>query len=122
MRLRSEIVTQLVSSGLIAVVRTERAEQVLPICEALLAGGINAIEITFTVPNAVQAIREAKQRFGAAAVLGVGTVLNGDACKSAMSAGAEFVVSPVGKLSLIEVAHAADRPIMLGAYTPTEAQ
>src|ERR1051325_2438684 len=122
MRLRAEIVSMLLSPGLIAVVRTNESGQVLPICEALLAGGIIALEITLTVPNALQAIREAKQRFGSAAVVGAGTVLTADACREVIQAGAEFVVSPITRPQIAEVAHLADRPAMLGAYTPTEAQ
>src|SRR5207253_8984337 len=54
--------------------------------------------------------------------VGAGTVLNADACRTAIGAGAEFVVSPIMKLEILQTAHAADRPVMLGAYTPTEAQ
>jgi len=121
MRSRSEIISLLTNPGIIAVVRTDRPEQVLPICEALLAGGVLAIEITLTVPRALEAIRKASQQFGRA-VIGVGTVLDAESCGAAIAAGAEFVVSPITKLEILEAAHAANRPIMLGAYTPTEAQ
>jgi 2-dehydro-3-deoxyphosphogluconate aldolase/(4S)-4-hydroxy-2-oxoglutarate aldolase len=122
MRARSDIITRLCDPGIIAVVRTEKTEQVTPICEALLAGGVIALEITFTVPNALDAIREASRRFGAQAVIGAGTVLDAASCRAAIDAGAEFVVSPITKLEILETAHAADKPVMLGAYTPTEAQ
>ncbi len=122
MRSRSEIISLLTRPGIIAVVRTDKAEQVPAICEALLAGGVIALEITFTVPNALEAIREASRRFGAQALIGAGTVLNAAACREAITAGAEFVVSPIAKPEIVEAAHASDRPVMLGAYTPTEAQ
>ncbi len=122
MRSRSEIISLLTNPGLIAVVRTSQTEQVLPVCEALLAGGIIALEITLTVPNALAAIREVCGRLGTRAVVGAGTVLNAENCRDAIAAGAEFVVSPITKLEILEAAHAADRPVMLGAYTPTEAQ
>jgi len=122
MRTRSEIISLLVNPGIIAVVRTDKSEQVPFICEALLAGGVIALEITFTVPNALDAIREAGRRFGAQALVGAGTVLNAAACRAAIAAGAEFVVSPITKLEIIEAARAADKPVMLGSYTPTEAQ
>jgi 2-dehydro-3-deoxyphosphogluconate aldolase/(4S)-4-hydroxy-2-oxoglutarate aldolase len=121
MRSLPEIVSLLTNPGIIAVVRTERREQVLPICEALLAGGILAIEITLTVPQALEAIREASKSLGQALV-GAGTVLNAKDCQAALAAGAEFVVSPITKLEILKIAHAAARPVMLGAYTPTEAQ
>jgi len=122
MRSRSEIVSLLTNPGIIAVVRTDNTEQVPFICEALLAGGVIALEITFTVPNALEAIREASRRFGHQAVVGAGTVLNAVVCRDAIAAGAEFVVSPITKLEIVEAAHAAVKPVMLGAYTPTEAQ
>ena len=81
-----------------------------------------ALEITLTVPDALTAIREVSERFGARAVVGAGTVLNAESCRAAIAAGAEFVVSPITKLEILEAAHAVDRPVMLGAYTPTEAQ
>jgi 2-dehydro-3-deoxyphosphogluconate aldolase / (4S)-4-hydroxy-2-oxoglutarate aldolase len=121
MRSRAEIISLLINPGIISVVRTDTSEQVPFICEALLAGGVHAIEITFTVPNAVAAIRAASRKFGVDALIGAGTVLNSTSCRAAMDAGAEFIVSPVTRLDLIEAAHAADCPIMLGAYTPTEA-
>ncbi len=122
MRSRSKIISLLTNPGIIAVVRTDRTEQVLSICEALLAGGVLAVEITLTVPAALEAIRSASERFGAQALIGAGTVLNAEACRTAVAAGAEFVVSPITKLEILQAAHAADRPVMLGAYTPTEAQ
>jgi 2-dehydro-3-deoxyphosphogluconate aldolase/(4S)-4-hydroxy-2-oxoglutarate aldolase len=122
MRSRSEIISLLTRPGIIAVVRTDKTEQVPPICEALIAGGVIALEITFTVPNALAAIREVSRRFGSQALVGAGTVLNATACRDAIAAGAEFVVSPITKLEIVEAAHAADKPVMLGAYTPTEAQ
>ncbi|HMJ66717.1 MAG TPA: bifunctional 4-hydroxy-2-oxoglutarate aldolase/2-dehydro-3-deoxy-phosphogluconate aldolase, partial [Candidatus Binatia bacterium] len=95
---------------------------VLPICEALLEGGIHALEVTLTVPNALKAIATARDRFGAKVVLGAGTVINAQMCRDAIAAGAEFIVSPIMRPEIVTSAHAMDRPVMLGAYTPTEAQ
>lgn len=122
MRTRAEICARLMDPGIIAVVRAKSAEQVAPLTEALLAGGVIAIEITMTTPNAIGAIREASKKFGARALIGVGTVLDANTCREAIAAGAEFVVSPITRPEIAETAHAADRPVMLGAYTPTEAQ
>jgi 2-dehydro-3-deoxyphosphogluconate aldolase/(4S)-4-hydroxy-2-oxoglutarate aldolase len=122
MRQKSEVSARLVEPGLIAVIRTSRSEDVLPICEALLEGGIHALEITLTVPNALKAITTARDRFGAKIVLGAGTVLNAQMCRDAIAAGAEFIVSPIMRPEIVTSAHAMDRPVMLGAYTPTEAQ
>jgi 2-dehydro-3-deoxyphosphogluconate aldolase/(4S)-4-hydroxy-2-oxoglutarate aldolase len=122
MRTKSEIISLLKNPGIIAVVRAQKADQVLPLSEALLAGGVIAIEITMTTPNAIGAIEEASRKLGDRALIGVGTVLDGDTCRAAIAAGAEFVVSPICRLDLIPIAFAANRPIMLGSYTPTEAQ
>ncbi len=121
-RSKSEIVSRLCDAGIVAIIRIPTPEQIPAIFEALLAGGISAIEITMTTPNALEAIRQACERFGDQAVVGVGTVANVETCRGALKAGAEFVVTPICRTELVAETHAAQRPIMLGAYTPTEAQ
>jgi 2-dehydro-3-deoxyphosphogluconate aldolase / (4S)-4-hydroxy-2-oxoglutarate aldolase len=122
MRTKAEIVSLLTNPGIVAVVRAQKAEQVIPLSEALIAGGVIAIEITMTTPNAIEAIRDARKKLGERAVIGVGTVLNENVCRDAIEAGAEFVVTPICRTEFVAIAQAAERPIMLGAYTPTEAQ
>src|SRR5262245_14937054 len=122
MRTKDEIISLLTNPGIIAVVRAQKAEQVLPLSEALLAGGVIAIEITMTTPNAIAAIREAHGKLGARALIGVGTVLDVETCRAALTAGAQFVVSPICRPEFVPITKAAQRPLMLGAYTPTEAQ
>jgi 2-dehydro-3-deoxyphosphogluconate aldolase/(4S)-4-hydroxy-2-oxoglutarate aldolase len=122
MRSKSEIISLLTNPGIIAVVRAQKQEQVIPLSEALIAGGVIAIEITMTTPNAIAAIRDAREKLGERAITGVGTVLDAKVCREAIEAGAEFVVTPICRTEFVAIARAADRPIMLGAYTPTEAQ
>lgn len=122
MRTRSQIVDRLLRPGIVAVIRTSRTAQVMPVCRALIDGGVIALEITLTVPDALGAIREARAAFGDRAVVGVGTVVDADRCRAALDAGAEFIVSPITRPELVPIAHDAGRPVMLGAYTPTEAQ
>jgi len=119
---KSEIISRLTNPGIIAVIRAQKPEQVLPLSEALIAGGVIAIEITMTTPNAIAAIREASQKLGTRGLIGVGTVLDAATAREAIAAGAEFVVTPITRPEIVAAAHAADRPVMLGAYTPTEAQ
>lgn len=119
---RFEIISRLLNPGIIAVVRTSNTEQVLPVCEALVAGGVIALEITFTVPNALEAIQQASARFGSDALIGAGTVLNAEMTRQAVYAGAKFIVSPITRAEIVTAAHEASVPAMLGAYTPTEAQ
>jgi 2-dehydro-3-deoxyphosphogluconate aldolase/(4S)-4-hydroxy-2-oxoglutarate aldolase len=122
MRTQAEISALLTNPGVIAVVRTQRPEQVLPLCAALVEGGLTALEITFTVPNACEVVAAVVKEFGARVTVGVGTVLRASQLKSALDAGAEFFVTPICRPELVPLAHTAGRPIMLGAYTPTEAQ
>ncbi len=119
---RPGIIERLTNPGIIAVVRAQAAEQVPALSEALIAGGVIAIEITMTTPNAIEAIRAARVRLGDRALIGVGTVLDRATCEAAVAAGAQFVVSPICRTEFVSIAHAAGRPVMLGAYTPTEAQ
>lgn len=122
MSIDSDRIARLLNPGLIAVVRARAQSQVPLLAEALVAGGITAIEITTTTPNHLAAIREARQLLGNRGLVGVGTILDPAGCQAAIDAGAEFVVSPIGCVDLVPVCHAAGRPVMLGAYTPTECQ
>lgn len=122
MRTKADIIAQLTNPGIIAIIRAKRAAQVLPIAEALLAGGVIAIEITMSTPDAIAAIRNVSEKLGDRALIGVGTVLDAATCRAAIAAGAQFVVSPICRPELAQIAASAQRAVMLGAYTPTEAQ
>ena len=119
---REQRIQRLTTAAVVAVVRAPRRDLVIPLSEALLAGGVTAIEVTTTTPDALNAIRDAVAAFGTRAMIGVGTVLQNITCRAALDAGAEFVVSPVLRGSMVPLCHAVDVPIMLGAYTPTECQ
>src|SRR6266481_7462185 len=88
MRAKAEIILLLTNPGIIAVVRAQKAEQVIPLSEALIAGGVIAIEITMTTPNAIEVIRDARKKVGERALIGVGTVLDEKVCREAIEAGA----------------------------------
>lgn len=122
MRTKAEIIASLCSPGIIAVVRAHSPAQVPLLSRALLEGGVIAIEITMTTPNAIECIRQCARDLAGEALIGVGTVLDEETCRAALSAGAQFVVSPICRPELVRHAREAERPIMLGAYTPTEAQ
>jgi 2-dehydro-3-deoxyphosphogluconate aldolase/(4S)-4-hydroxy-2-oxoglutarate aldolase len=121
-RSKTEIMAGLTGPGVIAVVRASKQEQVPTLAEALLAGGVTNIEVTMTTPNAIQVIAELGPKLGSRALVGVGTVLDAATATQAVKAGAQFVVSPIMRPEIAAAAHAADRPVMLGAFTPTEAQ
>jgi len=122
MQSKAEIISRLTNPGIIAIVRALRSEQVVPLSEALVAGGIIAVEITLTTPNAIEAIRAASRHFGLRALIGVGTILTPYDCQQALDAGAQFVVTPICRPEFVALTHHANKPVMLGAYTPTEAQ
>lgn len=113
---------RLMNAAVIAVVRSPRRDLVVPLAEALVAGGVVAIEVTTTTPDALNAIRDARAALGDQAMIGVGTVLENITCRGALDAGAEFVVSPILRGTMVPLCHAAEVPVMLGAFTPTEAQ
>ncbi len=119
---REKIVSGIEAEGLVAIVRVRRPELTLPLAKALVAGGIRAVELTMSIPNALEAVRTIDRELGDKILLGVGTVIDDDTCRAAIDAGAKYVISPITRPSLVAVAHALDRPVMLGAYTPTEAQ
>ncbi len=119
---KEEIVRKLVEPGIIAVVRARSQLQTAPLAKALADGGIVAVEITMTTPNALEAIRETAELLGTSAMVGVGTVLDAQTARSAIRAGAQFVVTPVLKPQIVDAAHTAGKPILLGAYSPSEAQ
>ena len=119
---REKIVSGIEAEGLVAIVRVRRPELTLPLAKALVAGGIRAVELTMSIPNALEAVRTLDRELGDEILLGVGTVIDDDTCRAAIDAGAKYIVSPVTKPSLVATAHELDRPVMLGAYTPTEAQ
>ncbi len=119
---KAQIIERLVNPGIIAVVRARSLKQARPLSEALLAGGVTAIEITMTTPDAIEAIRETSAALGQKALIGVGTVLDSKTAQQAIDAGAQFVVTPVLKPEIVPIAHGAGKPVMLGSYSPTEAQ
>ncbi|EAQ79809.1 bifunctional 4-hydroxy-2-oxoglutarate aldolase/2-dehydro-3-deoxy-phosphogluconate aldolase [Blastopirellula marina] len=114
------IVERVTASGIVAVLRADRPEAVIDIAEALLAGGVDAIEVTFTVPKAHRVLEAVADRLGGKIVLGAGTVLDPETARLAILAGAEFIVSPAINLQTIELCRRYSKAIMPGALTPTE--
>ena len=101
-RTKEQLFAAIAESGVVAVMRAPNAEILQDISQALLAGGVPAIEVTMTTPKAISAIEKLADRFGDQAVVGVGTVLDASTARDAISAGAQFVVSPTLNLEVIE--------------------
>lgn len=106
--------------GIIAVVRLPSGEQLVDVAEALLAGGVDVLEITFTVPRAIHVLETVADRLGDKVLLGAGTVLDTETARAALLAGAEYLVSPTLNLDVIQMARRYGKLVMPGAFTPTE--
>lgn len=119
---RSSLLHRLAGLGAVAVVRSQHPDRLLPAVEALIEGGVEAIEITLTVPGALDQIRRVRDELGDRVVLGVGSVTDAATATEAIEAGARYVVSPVFKAEIIDAAHALGAAAMPGCFTPTEAQ
>jgi 2-dehydro-3-deoxyphosphogluconate aldolase/(4S)-4-hydroxy-2-oxoglutarate aldolase len=117
---KQEVLRKIRDIGVIPVVRAASGAEAIQVVEAIKAGGLPLLEITMTVPGAVQVIQELKQRFGDSAIVGAGTVLNAEAAAQCIDAGAQFVVSPALNLATIDFCRKRDVPVMPGALTPTE--
>ena len=123
---RTRRTQRLIDAGAAAVIRLDEPHTLRRVITALHAGGVTAIEITMTVPDALTLLRETADALGTDlpddVLLGVGSVLDAETAHAAVEAGAQFVVSPIFKPSVIEAAHAHDVPALPGAFTPTEVQ
>jgi 2-dehydro-3-deoxyphosphogluconate aldolase/(4S)-4-hydroxy-2-oxoglutarate aldolase len=106
--------------GVVPVVRASSSREALIAAEAVCQGGIPIVEITMTVPGAVEVIRELSKSSGAEVLIGAGTVLDPDTARRCLDAGAQFLVSPGLNLPTVELAVREKMLIMAGALTPTE--
>jgi len=116
---KAEIIQKIRDIGVIPVVRASSPEEAVQVVEAIMAGGLPVLEITMTVPGAVQVIKELVKRFDDA-IVGAGTVLDAEAARACIDAGAQFIVSPALNLDTIACCRKLDVAVMPGALTPTE--
>lgn len=118
---KEESLQRIVATGIVAVVRAESAEQAIRITEACLAGGIDIIEITMTVPGALTVIEELVKTYTQGEiVLGAGTVLDSETARACLLAGSEFLVSPSFNAEVVRLANRYRILVMPGAQTITE--
>lgn len=112
--------TRVLNSGIVAIIRAPDGSQLVEVAEALVAGGVDCLEVTFTVPQAHRVLEQVAAKLGNRVLLGAGTVLDTETCRIALLSGAEFIVSPAVNLQVIEMCRRYDKLIMPGALTPTE--
>jgi 2-dehydro-3-deoxyphosphogluconate aldolase/(4S)-4-hydroxy-2-oxoglutarate aldolase len=106
--------------GIVAIIRSSSGDQLVDVAEALLAGGIDVIEVTFTVPDALGVIAAVRKKLGHRILLGAGTILDPETARAALLAGAEYIVTPTVNTQVIELCRRYDKVVMPGAFTPTE--
>jgi 2-dehydro-3-deoxyphosphogluconate aldolase / (4S)-4-hydroxy-2-oxoglutarate aldolase len=106
--------------GLIPVLRARNAGQAHAVVQAMLAGGVTVVEVTMTVPGAVDLLAELKREYAGQLLLGSGTVTTAEQAEATIEAGAEFVVSPSFHPAVIAVTKAHKKLSIPGALTPTE--
>ena len=108
-------------TGIIAIMRAGNSERLLAAAEAILAGGVRAVEVTMTTPGALEVIKAAAKRFQGKLLFGVGSILDAQTARSAILSGAHFIVAPTINFDVIQLCNRYSVPVMPGCYTPTEA-
>ncbi len=117
---KESALAEMTRTGIVAVVRAPDSSKLVQVARALCEGGVTCIEITMTTPNALEVIAAAAREVGDSACIGVGTVLDAETARGAILAGAEFIVGPTFNEEVIRLAHRYSKPVVPGAFTPTE--
>ena len=114
------ILNRILDKKAIAVIRMADSSKLVQVVEAILEGGVECVEITMTVPDAIQVIRDVSRAISDQALIGAGTVLDGETALQTMDAGAQFVVGPIFNPEVVTVVHEHDRVVIPGAFSPAE--
>ena len=117
---REQIVAAITATGVVAVIRLKEPERLRAVVDALVEGGVRALEVTMTVPGAIELISRLAPTLPAGFLLGAGTVVDRDTARRAIGAGAQFIVGPVFRPEVITACHELDVPVMPGCFSPTE--
>jgi 2-dehydro-3-deoxyphosphogluconate aldolase/(4S)-4-hydroxy-2-oxoglutarate aldolase len=117
---KKEVADRIVEVGIVPVVRATSAKQATQAAEAVCAGGIPVVEITMTVPGAVDVIKQLATTVGSQVLIGAGTVLDAETAQRCLDAGAQFLVSPGFDAETVKLANRLGKLVMAGALTPTE--
>ena len=117
---RREVVAAIEQLGVVAIIRMKDAAKLRAVFDALAEGGVRAIEVTMTVPDAVSLIRKLASSIPSNLVLGAGTVVDAETARAVIDAGARFVVSPVFRPDVVAACHQRGVAAAPGCFTPTE--
>jgi len=115
---KSETIARIISGGVIPVIRASSQEEALAVIEAIVAGGLTTLEITMTVPGAVELMAKLSER--EELLIGAGSVLDPETASECIAAGAKFIVSPATNFDTILYCNETEIVVMPGALTPTE--
>ncbi len=115
-----DLLTGLLDTGIVAIVRLSSAEPLMRVADAIAAGGVRYIEFTMTTPRALETLSAVTERYGDELVFGAGTVLDAETARHALLAGARFVVAPTLDEATITLCKRYGALAMPGAFTPTE--
>lgn len=119
-RSRAELVAEIEKLGVVAIIRMPDPAALRAVVDALAEGGVRALEVTMTVPRAIELIAEIAPTLPPDFLFGAGTLLDGETVRRAVGAGAQFIVSPVFRREVVEAAHSEGVPVMPGCLSPTE--
>ena len=119
-RSRADVVAEVEKLGVVAIIRMPDPAALRAVVDALAEGGVRALEVTMTVPRAIQLIEEIAPTLPSDFLFGAGTVLDAETVRRAVGAGAQFIVSPVFRRDVVNAAHEAGVPVMPGCFSPTE--
>jgi 2-dehydro-3-deoxyphosphogluconate aldolase/(4S)-4-hydroxy-2-oxoglutarate aldolase len=117
---REQDLHRVLDCGIVAVVRSPDSQQLVDVARALADGGVTVVEITMTVPHALDVVRQVRAALGDRVLLGAGTILDAETARAALLAGAEYLVAPTLNLDVIRTCRRYDKVVMPGAFTPTE--
>jgi len=116
----SLLLQRVLDAGIVAIVRASDSQQLVDVARALADGGVQVMEVTFTVPNVLEVIRDVRRTLGDRVILGAGTVLDAETARAAILAGAEFIVAPTTNFDVVRLCRRYDKLVFPGAFTPTE--
>jgi 2-dehydro-3-deoxyphosphogluconate aldolase / (4S)-4-hydroxy-2-oxoglutarate aldolase len=111
---------RILDGGIVAVVRSPDSSELVEVARALADGGVSVVEITMSVPDALDVLRRVRSALGDRLLLGAGTILDTETARAALLAGAEYLVAPTLNLDVIRLCQRYDKVVMPGAFTPTE--
>jgi len=118
--LRKDATAAIERAGIVAVIRIKDPGKLQAVVDAISEGGIRALEVTMTVPGAIELIAGLAPKMPHGFILGAGTVLDAETAIRVIDAGARFIVSPVFRRDVITACHSRDVAVTPGCFTPTE--